>query len=104
MAPATAACRQVSCLGGSTKGFPHAEGIDAAPEIRIGEYLVSVDGNARDLDLPGVQLTWLESTGFHRTTPYRGIGVATRNQAEALCKLSSVTLYRPITARQGPLY
>jgi len=80
------------------------EGIDAAPAIRDGEYLVSLDGNARDLDVPGVQLTWLESTGFHRTTPYRGIGVAKQHQADALRKMSSVTLYGPITAQQGPLY
>ena len=80
------------------------EGIDAAPEIRDGDYLVSVDSNARDLDLPGVRLTWIESTGFHKSTPYRGIGVAKQNQAEILRKVSSVTLYRPITAQQGPLY
>ncbi len=80
------------------------EGIDAAPEIRAGEYLVSLDGSARDLDVPGVQLTWLESTGFHMTTPYRGIGVAKQDQAEILCKMSSVTVYQPITAQQGPLY
>jgi len=80
------------------------EGIDAVPEIRDGEYLVSVDSNANDLDVPGVQLTWLESTGLHRTTPYRGIGVAKQIPAETLRKMSNITLYRPITAQQGPLY
>ena len=80
------------------------EGIDAAPEIRDGEYLVSVDSDARGLDVPGAQLTWLESTGFHKTTPYRGIGVASGNQAGALRMMTNVTLYRPITRQLGPLY
>ena len=80
------------------------EGIDAAPEIRDGDYLVSVDSNARDLDVPGVQPIWLKSTGFHMTTPYRGIAAASRDQVEPLRRNNSVTVYQPITAQQGPLY
>lgn len=80
------------------------EGIDAVPEIRDGEYLVSVDSNTKDLDVPGVRLIWLESTGFHMSTPYRGIAVVSKDQVESRRRDSSVTVYQPITAQQGPLY
>lgn len=80
------------------------EGIDAAPEIRDGEYLVTVDSSARDLDVPGVQLTWLKSTGFHRSTPYRGVAVVSKDQVERMRRSASVTVYQPISAQQGPLY
>lgn len=80
------------------------EGIDAAPEIRDGEYLVSVDSESKNKELPGVPLTWLKSTGFHMTTPYRGIAVASNDQVEPMRGNNSVTVYQPITARQGPLY
>lgn len=79
------------------------EGIETAPEIRDGKRLVCVDSGANDLKVPGVQLTWLESMGFHRSTPYRGIGIADGNQEQALRRMEKVTLYRPITARLGPL-
>ena len=74
------------------------EGIDAVPATRDGEYLVCVDSNARDLDVPGVQPLWLESTGFHRSTPYRGIAVLSKDQAQALRRNNSVIVYQPITA------
>lgn len=80
------------------------EGIDVAPEVRDDQYLVSADSKVRDLDVPGVQLTWLECTGFHKTTPYRGIGVGERDQAQTLRRTGNVTLYRPITPQLGPLY
>jgi hypothetical protein len=80
------------------------EGIDVVPAVRDGECLVSVDCTMKEIAVPGVALTWLGSTGFHKTTPFRGIGVARLDQAEALQKLAGVRLYRPITAQQGPLY
>ena len=80
------------------------EGIDAAPAIRDNEYLVIADSIARDLDLPGAQLTWLESTAFHRSTPYRGIAVVSSGEAEAMRRNNRVTVYQPIGAQQGPLY
>ncbi len=80
------------------------EGIDAVPEIHDGEYLVCVDSNARKLDAPGVQPLWLHSTGFHMSTPYRGIAVVSKDQVESLRRDSSVTVYQPITAQQGALY
>ena len=80
------------------------EGIQAAPEVRAGEYLVSVDSTSQDVELPGVRLSWLKSTGFHMTTPYRGIAVVAENEAGRVRGNSGVTLYKPITAQQGPLY
>ena len=80
------------------------EGVDAVPEIRDGEYLASVDRNARDSDVPGVKLIWLKSTGFHRSTPYRGIAVVGGDELEPLRRNDGVILYQPISARQGPLY
>jgi hypothetical protein len=80
------------------------EGIKAAPAVRDDEYLVSVDSTTQKVELPGVLLTWLNSTGFHMTTPYRAIGTARQVSVEALRQNSSVTVYRPITAQQGPLY
>jgi hypothetical protein len=38
------------------------------------------------------------------TTPHRAIGTARQIAVEALRKNSGVTVYRPITAQQGPLY
>ena len=80
------------------------EGIEAAPEVREGEYLVSVDSESKNKELPGVPLTWLKSTGFHMTTPYRGIAVVSKDQVEPIRGNNNVTVYQPITARQGPLY
>jgi hypothetical protein len=80
------------------------EGIKAAPGVGENQYLVSVDSAAQNFEVPGVPLTWLNSTGFHRTTPYRGIGVAKQNLTDAVRNNADVTVYRPITAQQGPLY
>jgi len=79
------------------------EGVETAPEVRDDECLVCVDSPARNLEVPGVRLTWLESTGFHRSTPYRGIGIADGKREQTLQSVEGVTLYRPITARLGPL-
>ena len=81
------------------------EGVAVAPNVREGEYLVCVDSAAPDVELPGVPLAWLHSTGFHKTTPYRALGVvAQQDAAERVRGVSGVTVYRPITAQQGPLY
>ena len=80
------------------------EGIDTVPEVRDGEYLVCVDNNTGNWDAPGVSLTWLKSTGFHRSTPYRGISVVRGEQVKLMDRNDSVTIYQPITAQQGSLY
>ena len=80
------------------------EGIKAAPAIRDDQYLVSLDSTTQNVEVPGVPLTWLNTTGFHMTTPHRAIGTARQIAVEALRKNSGVTVYRPITGQQGPLY
>jgi hypothetical protein len=75
------------------------EGVDAAPEVRHGECLICVDSADKKIDLPGVPLTWLHSTGFHRTTPYRGIAVIANQEAQKMRGETNVTVYHPITAR-----
>ena len=80
------------------------EGIERAPEVRDNEYLVSIDSADRSETVPGVTLTWLEATGFHKSTPYRGIGVIESDQLEGVRTHASDALYQPITAQQGQLY
>ena len=80
------------------------EGIDRAPNVRENEYLVTIDAASADQDIPGVALTWLNSTGFHKSTPYRGIAVVKQDRLEALGKRADVSIYQPITAQQGQLY
>jgi hypothetical protein len=80
------------------------EGIDLAPEVPADRFLIAVDSATPDADVPGIELRWLRSTGFHMTTPFRGIAVVVQQQAEALRKRDGVTVFRPITPQQGPLY
>jgi len=80
------------------------EGIDKAPAVGDGECLVFLDGDSQKLDLQGVSLTTLQCTGFHRTTPCRGIGVVNKQQAQGLAGSDKLGLYLPITAQLGPLY
>jgi hypothetical protein len=80
------------------------EGIAMAPAVGDNEILVAADCDAKQVAAPGVALTWLNSTGFHKTTPYRGIGVAQPNQIDALRNDDAICLYQAITAQQGPLY
>lgn len=81
------------------------EGIAAAPEVREGEYLVCVDSAQPDVELSGVDLTWLPSTGFHKTTPFRALGVvADERTVQRLRGVDGVTVYKPVSVQQGPLY
>jgi hypothetical protein len=80
------------------------EGIERAPNVRSDEYLVSVDSGTGDDKVPGVTLTWLRSTGFHKSTPFRGIGVAKQGETAGLQDRPGVALYAPITRQQGQLY
>jgi len=72
-------------------------GLDAAPDVPDDRDLVVVDREHR-AELPGVTLTWLETVGLDRSTPYRGIAVVTRASAEALAG-HDVGVYRPVAAR-----
>lgn len=80
------------------------EGIDRAPEVRDDQYLVCIDSTAKTASIPGVALTWMGSTGFHKSTPYRGIGVIEQNELESVGAHANADIYQPITAQQGQLY
>ncbi len=80
------------------------EGVDVLPEIRDGEYLVCVDSPARNWNAPGVSVTWLESTGFHKSTPYRGIAAISGEHVKLMRRNDNVTVYQPITPQQEALY
>ena len=75
-------------------------GPDAAPDVPDDRALVVVD-RERPVELPGLTLTWLETVGLDRSTPYRGIAVVTRAAAEALAG-HDVGVYRPVAARTVP--
>ena len=80
------------------------EGITKAPNIGPDEYLVLVDDVERNWHHPDIKITWLETTGFHKTTPWRGIGVARADQIDALRGDERVIVYQAITDQMGPLY
>lgn len=80
------------------------EGIEVAPEVRDGEYLASIDSTSPDVELRGVRVSWMRSTGFHQTTPYRGLAVLQERDLARVRGVSDLTVYKPISAQQGPLY
>ena len=75
-------------------------GLDAAPDVPDDRALVVTD-RERPAELPGLTLTWLETVGLDRSTPYRGIAVVARTAAEALAG-HDVGVYRPVAARTVP--
>ena len=78
--------------------------MERAPQVRDDQYLVSIDSADKSETVAGVTLAWLEATGFHKSTPYRGIGVIESDQLDAVRVHASDSLYQPITAQQGQLY
>lgn len=75
-----------------------------APAVGDGECLVVVDSAEKQEPIAGVAMTWLASIGFHRSTPYRGLGVVAEHNALPLQSLANVLVYRPLTPQLGPLY
>ena len=75
-------------------------GLENAPDVPDDRALVVVD-RERPAELPGLTLTWLETVGLDRSTPYRGIAVVTRSSAEALAG-HDAGVYRPVAARTLP--
>jgi hypothetical protein len=75
-------------------------GRETAPDVPEEGALVVVD-RQQPAELPGIALTWLETVGLDRSTPYRGIAVVTRADAEAIAG-PGVGVYRPVTARTVP--
>lgn len=75
-------------------------GLETAPNVPDDRALVVVD-RERPAEVPGLALTWLETVGLDRSTPYRGIAVVTCAAAEALAGYD-VGVYRPVAARTVP--
>ncbi|MES2562580.1 MAG: hypothetical protein V4637_07615 [Pseudomonadota bacterium] len=80
------------------------EGMERAAEVGDDQYLLSIDSADKSETVAEVTLTWLEATGFHKSTLYRGIGVIESDQLEAVRSHASDALYQPITAQQGQRY
>jgi hypothetical protein len=76
-----------------------------APAVGEGECLVLRDSDEKQESLGDIPMTWLESIGFHRSTPYRGLAVVPEADVEQLAASSdSLLIYRPLTEQVGPLY
>lgn len=80
------------------------EGIELAPKVEADECLVCVDSPVSPASVGGAQLATMTTTGFHKTTPYRGLGIVKQAQMGAVAKADNVILYLPITEQIGALY
>ena len=75
-------------------------GLDAAPDVGDHFVLLVVD-RERPEAVTALTLTWLETVGLDRSTPYRGIAVVEHADAEALAG-HGVAVYRPVGVRSVP--
>lgn len=73
------------------------EGLETAPDVPDDCVLIVADRERPETSV-GLTLTWLRTVGLDRSTPYRGIAVVKRADAEALAG-SDVGTYRPVIAR-----
>ena len=60
------------------------DGAEQAPPVPPGSVLLVTDRDTAASEIPGIAWTWLKSAGLDRSTPYRGIAVATQEAARAL--------------------
>jgi hypothetical protein len=74
-------------------------GIDEAPEVGAGQYLVTVDATQPRHDVPGVVLQWGRAVALHMTTPFRGLAVVERAAVPPLQNLAGITVYEPHGSR-----
>lgn len=74
------------------------EGSETAPDVPEGSALLVADREKPEYGLAGVAWLWLKCVGIDRTTPYRGIVVVPRAEAEPLAAAAGAGLYRPVTA------
>jgi hypothetical protein len=70
-------------------------GIEQAPEVGEGQYLLTVDRAQPEPGLPGIGLQWGRAIALHKTTPVRGLAVVERAAAERLKSELGVTIYAP---------
>jgi len=80
------------------------DGLDTAPAVAPDAILLVADRAAAAPVLPA--LTWLQSVGLDRSTPFRAIAVladlaTARRLADTIG--GAVALYRPVTRRYGTL-
>jgi hypothetical protein len=78
------------------------EGMIEAPNVSDGNYLVIKDDVNREMKLSSYTLQILETTGFHKTTPWRGISIIQNNDVAQIPLESGVTIYKPITTQMRP--
>ena len=76
------------------------DGLDAAPDVPMGDILLVADRDATDPCASGI--VWLRAVAIDRSVPYRGVAVfpdlaAARAAAEHLAGM--IALYAPITER-----
>lgn len=74
-------------------------GIDAAPEVKQGQCLLSVDADHPYADSSGIAWEWGRSVALHRTTPLRGLAVVPAAEAKDLLARPGLTVYEPHGAR-----
>ena len=70
------------------------DGAEQAPQMPPGSVLLVTDRDTATSEMPGVAWTWLKSVGLDRSTPYRGIAVATQEASQALPANSEFAVYR----------
>ena len=75
-----------------------------APAVGSDECLVCMDTPTSPASLPGITLSTMAATGFHKTTPYRALGVIKQAQMAAVPKSDNIILYLPFSEPLGPLY
>ena len=70
------------------------DGAEQAPHVPPGSVLLVTDRDTAASEIPGIAWTWLKSAGLDRSTPYRGIAVATQEAARALACGGECAVYR----------
>jgi hypothetical protein len=68
-------------------------GLERAPAVERGAYLLVADRASEDPDLADLGLTWLTCVGIDRSTPLRGVAAVTTPPEPR----AGVAVYRPVT-------
>lgn len=73
-------------------------GMDRQPAVPMDSVLVVLDAQSPGATLGDIAFTWIECVGLDKTTPYRGMAVVPRAQAEAWFKDTrpGLQIYRPL--------
>ncbi len=77
------------------------EGLIQAPEVLADEVLLVLDGPEVPAQYGGVKLQSMQTTGFHRTTPARGLGVVKRSELGRIPASDKLIIYESVTHQQG---